>query len=365
MTSVIPDRMTSAERRVFYDSSLLILTLFVGVELSHPGLSKAYAGWPLIASLFLAGMPHGAVDLAIARRLRKHHGLLGSRFGAYLAVLGLSAAFFAAAPLTAAGLFFVLSGVHFGLADARALDLRCGLHSPPVETALAAFVRGSLIISLPFLFHASESLQVVSNVVAVAGLSADWLSPSTTMLLAAAAVSVAVAALVPLSALRLGRRDGSPLATELGETAVLVAAFYFLHPLFAVGLYVAVWHSWRHLHATARFFRQGQSLSNIKECAQAVGGLHIRSLPLLVPTVAAFWSLAWLQLDSWAPEQLAALMIALFVVLTLPHHILVERLFRTEWRRIPKNAAKTENAVGAQTPLAVLPVTSVSTGSVR
>jgi Brp/Blh family beta-carotene 15,15'-monooxygenase len=133
---------------------------------------------------------------------------------------------------------------------------------------------------------------------------------------------------IVLFLVRWGRNDGRVACLEAVETGVICLSFLFLHPLFAIGLYVLCWHSWRHLYSLSRFLPSAKSDGSGKDLIGAICRLHIESLPLLIPTIVAYVALAWWRLDVWSSEELAALTIALFVVVTLPHHLLVERLFR-------------------------------------
>jgi hypothetical protein len=54
--------------------------------------------------------------------------------------------------------------------------------------------------------------------------------------------------------------------------------------------------------------------------------LHLQSLPLLVPTIVVFAGVAWWRLEEFTSGTLAALTITFFVVVTVPHHLLVEKM---------------------------------------
>ena len=57
------------EQRLFYDLPLVVLIGAVLVESVVPGISAKLAGWPLVVSLFLIGMPHGAIDFSLTAHL--------------------------------------------------------------------------------------------------------------------------------------------------------------------------------------------------------------------------------------------------------------------------------------------------------
>lgn len=319
-----------SERRLFFDLPLVVLSLFVVVELVWPGLSHAFAGWPLVLSVFLVGMPHGATDLAVSQYLTRPTDIREQfhRFTGYLTLLAASLLVIIVVPSFGLAAFVVVSAIHFGLADARILASQQFGPSPRAHVLMAAVMRGSLILALPFFLAPAESLKVFENIVTIAGGARVAVDSSVAVSLAGLVLAAVALAHIVVTATRILASESSVAASELLETGVLVMTFAVLHPLFAMGLYVIAWHSWRHMHVLTRFLPVTTSKSNVGRLLAAVARLHIRSLPLLAPTVAIFAAIAWWRLDVWSSEMLAALTIAIFAVVTLPHHFLVERLFR-------------------------------------
>jgi hypothetical protein len=106
---------------------------------------------------------------------------------------------------------------------------------------------------------------------------------------------------------------------------VLGCCFLLLEPLFAMGLYLLAWHSWRHLWVLADHLpAETTSRSGVNRLASIIR-FHVLALPLHLPTVVVFLFVAWWRLDTWSSESLAALAITIYAVVTLPHHLLVER----------------------------------------
>ena len=100
-----------AERHLFFDGPLVLISAFVLVELLVPGMSAFFAGWPIVISLFLVGMPHGAADLAVNSHMTGSR-TLGERltkFAGYLVVLLASLVFFLVSPILALILFVLIS----------------------------------------------------------------------------------------------------------------------------------------------------------------------------------------------------------------------------------------------------------------
>jgi Brp/Blh family beta-carotene 15,15'-monooxygenase len=223
--------------------------------------------------------------------------------------------------------FLLLSGIHFGLADARELDQRTGVRSPRALWVSSAVLRGSLLIALPFASRPSASLAVFADVLHLVGRppAAPWNAEQVGTLATLVLVAVSVGLLL-LTAARLRQSQRRTAARELLETMLLGGAFLLLHPLFAIGFYVLAWHSWRHMGPLLRFFQPEAAPSSRAGLVRRIAWLHVQALPLLVPTWAIFAAVAWWQIGTWDPSRLAALTVATFAVVTLPHHLLVEAM---------------------------------------
>ncbi len=288
------------------------------------GFSTSYAGWPFLVSLVLIGMPHGAGDLVVNGRLAGRRSWSGYLrvFTTYVALMVVTLAAFVAWPLTTLLLFGVVTALHFGTADVEDLRGRGDRELADLATRLpAVLARGTLIIALPFAVQPVASLQVVADVAGLVGgtvpaATADAVQSWAWMAVGLAGLCWAGTLLVRAAEGRL--RDAT---TDAGEVGVLALAFSVLNPLFAMGLYFLGWHSWRHTRHLHRFLDDDERFD--------FGGfarLHTRALPLLVPTLAAAAAVTWWSGLGWSATSLATVSIAAFVVVTPPHHLVVERL---------------------------------------
>lgn len=350
-TLAIPIR--PAERKLFFDGPPVLITAFVLVELLAPGMSAFFAGWPIVISLFLVGMPHGAADLAVNSHMTGSR-TLGERltkFAGYLVALTASLVFFLVSPSLALIMFVLISAIHFGLADARDLQRRHAGSTPPQLTLLSALARGCLVLGLPFFLSPSQSLSVFADVVALTGRSVPAIDTATVSMVAGVAVLAAALTQALIAVVRWQRRQAGIAGLELAETGVISLSFLFLHPLFAIGLYVLAWHSWRHMYSLTKVLPQTSNDGTWKRLLGSICRLHIESLPLLIPTVAVFGLLAWWRLEVWSSELLAALTVAFFAVVTLPHHLLVERLSRHGQNRCVKTDANRFSATASTFPM--------------
>ena len=326
---------TQADRtkawRFFYDLPTALLASWVVVGWLAPGLAVRYAGWPLVISLFFAGMPHGAVDFLLNARL-KSVSRLGDQLQAflwYVVTLTIGVITFIFFPRMTLVVFAITSAQHFGWADARVLEKRFQTSVPVMVRRCSAIARGVAILALPFVFAPSESVEVINAVLRF--VSTPLIEPAAEAVtyIATACVIVAAAALLVSTTYRVATGQIRVALVELLETAVIGAAFGTLHPMFAMGLYVMTWHSWRHLYAIAPFLGVEPRSSRLDELLRCLWRLHVAALPLLIPTLVLYGLVAWWKIAVWDSFQLAALAIATFIVVTLPHHLLIEKIFAT------------------------------------
>jgi beta-carotene 15,15'-dioxygenase len=320
MTVIVPVRWSNRDRTMFGLLPPVLLLALVLIESLHP-FSVALAGWPFALSLIVIGLPHGAVDLAVSARLRGATTWLQSLRGfadyAILLVLVLAAAFAFPTPMVLA--FAILSAWHFGSADA--LDLNESLGENRGVSWLVAVARGSLVLALPFVCHPTDSCEIANRLLQLFGSEGTTvydtvIAPVSVGILGLAFAVILVELLVQI---RVGELYyAGILCLEIGS---LVAAFAVLHPLFAMGAYFLCWHSWRHTRRLIRLM-EGESAS----IPRAVLRLHLRSLPLLIPTLAVVAAvLAWV-LPHATILDVAVVALAVFVVVTPPHQMLIGRL---------------------------------------
>ena len=314
---------------------------------SGPAWSERWAAWPWLVSLVFVGLPHGAADLAVARR-RLDSRELARAAAAYLAILVATLAAFIAAPAVVLAAFAILSVWHFGVA------------------------RGGFAIGIPLALRPDATARVASEVAAVVGGHAAF--PSAAIRWLGIAILAAAVAAAAREVTRSFHRDGWRAATgALAETAVIALLAATTDPLFSVGVFFLCWHAWREIpHLAAEIdasapldtttHRDGEargsvqargalklatirdmnrrrswkerasprrdvyrprSRRNASDAWSALARVHLAALPLLVPTWLALGAAWWLLPESRVSHSLhglAILSIAAYVVVT-PAHI--------------------------------------------
>jgi Brp/Blh family beta-carotene 15,15'-monooxygenase len=289
------------------------------------GWSARAAAVPWLVSLVIVGLPHGAADLAIARRLGGTAAAL-RLFAGYIAVMGLVFGGFVFFPVPLVLLFTAVSIWHFGMAHADC-------QSPPIAAALwprmlAAVARGAPVIGVPLACFPAETCDIVARLLALTGggAAATPLAPAVIrmagfLLMAAAGAALLLEAVASSAVPGAARRS---LAT-LVDLAAITAVGATTDPLFSVGLYFLCWHAWRHLWLLAPLVAAVRP-TNSAALGRAILRLHLAALPLLVPTWAALLGAWWWLSPHHSPRDLAILSLAVYLVVTPSHDLLIDLL---------------------------------------
>lgn len=288
-------------------------TLLVAAIGFYATTGGAIAAWPWVVALAIAGMAHGAYDIAVIRR--RAPSLPGRLLviSVYSAIMLAAAAMLWAAPAVSIVLFLMLSAHHFGVSDHPATRGRVGLS--PAEQ-LMGFSYGVLVLCTPFALKPAAAWRPFEDVVAALG-GAPVSLPTAQLTGAAAAVSMVLATLTLLT---LVRRSSQRLTDVLEQAAVIAAAILLgalTDPLFAVGVYFLVVHAAGHC-LRADMPGRPTRVPSLHNAAR----VHFQSVWWLVPSVAAVGVLALWMHASVAAESLAVAFIAFCIIATAPHHLI-------------------------------------------
>ena len=277
--------------RVFCGLALaLVIASLAGARLTEDHELLAAA-----ALILLLGMPHGAFDVVVARKL---FGVADFKGWALFLLLyiGLSAAvvgFWFVAPTPFLCAFLVCSALHFGADPAAG------------ASALARCLYGGAAIVLPALWHGPELQRLLGLVAgpASAALVAPVLSQMAAPWLAASVLACVLQA-----------RTSWLAAWEL---ATLAALSVVAPPLVAFTVYFCAMHSPRHILRT---------LANLPG-AEARNALALALWPTLA-VLSALAAIGWLSSDRSMEVWVMQLVFVGLAALTMPHMVLLERARR-------------------------------------
>jgi len=147
---------------------------------------------------------------------------------------------------------------------------------------------------------------VVQHVVML-GIAAPWLSPSAEWDLSA----------------------GWATGREALNVAVLVTLFGLVHPLVAFSVYFGGWHAPSHILELLRFFRErgdAMSMSQFYREAFLFTALPFVGLAGLYAATQSFG----------LQNQMIALLFILIAIMTLPHMVVVEKMYWEREKRTPR-----------------------------
>ena len=300
------------------------------------------------------GMAHGAVDHLVPLRgapgvsLRRSIAVVSVVY----AVLGAAvvAAFFAA-PVAAFVGFIALTWLHWGQGDVATLAIAGVDHLPTsAERWLALVVRGGLPMGVPLLAHPEEYRLVAEWIVGLFLVDAGAAATAVDPLFAPAVrigvgVGMAAATLASVGLgyrrVRIGREAGGwrcdpgGWRRDVGELAVLWAWFLLAAPVFAIGVYFAVWHALRHV---GRLVLVDPAAASAAAAGDAVGALARFGRDAAPLTLGGFLVVGAVGFavpaGVAAPGDLLAVSLVAIAALTLPHVVVVAWLDRRQavWR---------------------------------
>lgn len=298
-----------------YGTVLLLTVIVTGLSFWSVLPLESAAFVVLMAAVVLTGIPHGAVDHLVAAELYDLDASWSDQakfYGFYLALMALYGALWLVAPGLSLGLFLVMTMYHFGQADLAYLSPTGRQHR------LAYLSRGLFLMGLPIVAFP----EVVSPIFEAIG-GVDLLAWSSVVQHQTAIVGALVVQHGLLLAV-LWVRDiaaTGQLTRELLNLAVLSLLFTTVHPLVAFAVYFGFWHSLGHILELVRFFNQHDQPTSMTDFYRKAALFTVLSFVLL--------GALYLAGDAFGSQmEMIALLFTLISVMTLPHMLIVERLYQ-------------------------------------
>lgn len=255
----------------------------------------------------LAGLPHGALDLALLRGLGMSGLRLAGALGLYVLIAGAVLLGFALFPVATLTGFLALAAIHFGLGDTESLH--------GWRRILEASARAGIAVLAPAYFHVEETGSLFAQLCGqdhatsaqhLAKFLGGWLGFAWGVVLIGACFVQLFGADVKQ------RRSGRWVAAEMG---LLLAVFALWPPLPAFVLYFCGVHSVRHLAEIG-------SSHHPFECRRAWRWLLAESWLLTVVTIMVA-ALVWWGARDTGDEILLRIVFQGLASLTAPHMLLV------------------------------------------
>ena len=331
----------SALGRLTITAPFLVVVLAIPFGIAVDDLPQAVRFAPFVLSVALFGLPHGAVDHLVPLRLgdvslRRSLAVVSV---VYAILGGLYLAVWAVAPAISLLAFLLLTWFHWGQGDAFAL--RAFGEAAHLRTRsdrwLAIVVRGGLPMLVPLIGQPAGYRRVVDGIVglfdatAAASLAPLFRVQVRQSLGAAFGVICLVSLLWGYRHVRRGDAGIEGWLWDAVEIGVLWLFFWLVSPVFAVGLYFAVWHAVRHIGRLAIVDPDSRAALDAGEWPTALGRFYRDAAPLTVASLALFAGLyVWVPTDG-SLEALLAIYLVGIAVLTLPHVAVVTWMDRLQY----------------------------------
>ena len=320
---------------------LPLLGLAVVVPLLAP-LPESVRYLPLVASVVVFGLPHGALDyVALPRALSGRVDARGLTIvGVLYAILGGDyLAAWLLAPVPAAVVFIALTWFHWGQGELFVLrDAFGGGHlDDRTQQALTTVVRGGLPMAVPLVGFPDRYLAVLETFVEPFGgsIGSAWLfEPSGQAIVAVGFGLVTVVTL--WRGWRLAKADGRRQSDNGGwrldaaETALLWVFFLLVEPVLAIGAYFCLWHSLRHIVRVGLLDQRTVSALSAGEWLKPAGRLAVEGLPTTLAAGGFLWALYVLTPASEGVASAIGVYLVGIAVLTLPHVVIVTWIDREQ-----------------------------------
>ncbi|PKI03498.1 Brp/Blh family beta-carotene 15,15'-dioxygenase [Glaciecola sp. 33A] len=274
---------------------LSVLALLLNIELSNAAGVAALA-----IAVVILGLPHGALDFAVAKSLNYVTGVrTACRFLViYTAVAGVSIVFWIALPGTALSLFLGISIFHF------AADWR---------TTMPWYARiclSAMVLCGPSIVNSAIVLTLFTALF-VSGEVAVWIIQAMQMIFAVAFLGFVYFVIEAVTNKKI--KSG----WQVTEWIALITSSVVLTPLLHFALYFCILHSPKHLFDVSKMLK----LSFVK--------VIVISLPFVILTLVLAWVLfAVVASDAIDTELLRWIFIGLFG-LTMSHMMLIHLWHRT------------------------------------
>lgn len=314
--------MTTTLRRQSQFNGLQASGLFWPVVAGTVGVTAVAAAtsvpdWVSVATVVIViavlGIPHGAVDHLVAEKIDgRHDPQSRARFVvAYVLAMAVVGLVWLAVPPLALVSFLALSVHHFGQSDLAYL------HLPGPSQLAIQWSRGLFLVGLPLVAHVTTVAPLVERLGGGDPASWRWLADlwwfwAAVLVVQHAVVGVSIAPRI---------RNRAVIGRETIAVAALTLLFLTADPLIGFAVYFGLWHSLSHLLVLTDLF------GSEPRAARSIVRL---ATPLTAISLAALTAVGVSAALVGRTDLLVPVTLVFVSMLTLPHMVVVERLWRRE-----------------------------------
>lgn len=300
--------------------AVTVLVALVGSGGQQTGASGSLSVWSILVLFFVIavfGIPHGAVDHLVAARTQAARGAVISTLGfnvRYLGAMVVYGVVWLAVPGLALGIFLLLAVHHFGQSDLAYLRLS------PVSQMAVQWSRGVFVIGAPLIAHVAAISPVISNLGGGEPAAWSWLADNGGMWF----LFVIGQHLLIGGAVALRAAHPATVRREALGLAVLAVLFWRTDPLLGFAVYFGLWHSVAHLLVVMDALGPRTASQQALRVREFVRIAAPRSLISVVATIV----FAGVAVMNGRSELLLPAVFVMVSLLTLPHMVVVEQLWR-------------------------------------
>ncbi|MDX1590358.1 MAG: Brp/Blh family beta-carotene 15,15'-dioxygenase [Balneolaceae bacterium] len=274
---------------------------------------ESVAIWTVLASVFLIGIPHGAIDHVMAAELYNLNRTWLDHlkfYGSYLLIMMAVGLLWFLTPVSGMILFLAISIYHFGQADME--EFTAGRSGNLTEY----LARGCMIIGLIIFSEPAVTYPIMAEAMSIEAANFEGFMPDP---------QIAVLAMILVYSLIIAaglfrRKFQNPLQL-ITDSILLILVLTLTGPLIGFALYFALWHSAGHISEMRHFFEtRGKQLT--------LSGFYKKALPFTAVSILGLAFLAGVNHTFGLDEQFLSLMFILISVLTLPHMVIVDRMYK-------------------------------------
>jgi beta-carotene 15,15'-dioxygenase len=265
----------------------------------------------VVTVIAVLGIPHGAVDHLVVEKIDgRHDARSRGRFVvAYVLAMAVVGLLWLAVPPLALVIFLALSVHHFGQSDLAYLRL------PEPSQLIIQWSRGLFLVGLPLVAHITSVAPIVERLGGGDPASWRWLADLWWLWAAVLVVQHAVVGVSIASRIR----TRAVIGREMIAVAALTLLFLTADPLIGFAVYFGLWHSLAHLLVLTDL------LGSEPRPARSIARL---AAPLTAISLAALAAVAVGAALVGRPDLLVPVTLVFVSMLTLPHMVVVERLWR-------------------------------------
>lgn len=294
--------------------TIAVVVFFMILQGLAPEFTASVSLWVLLASVVVVGIPHGAIDHIIAAELYELNQTVKDHlmfYASYLLVMMVVGALWILLPAGGMILFLLISIYHFGQADME--DFMPG-REPGFR--IHYLNRGWLIIGLILFSDTTITLPIIEDAIRVEpGTVAGFVPEAETAVVSTLAIYLTISVAGMLSGTIHRKR------AYLTDSIILIACLLVTGPLIGFAIYFALWHSSGHIREMRTYF------DSLKK-PLSIAGFYKKAAPFTLVSFAGLGLLFWINSRLGLENQFITLMFILISVLTLPHMLIVERMYR-------------------------------------